>query len=344
MLRSEIEAILKKLEPEIEAAFRDAIRKIKNAAQLKAVVDAIQRNDIEGLMIALRLEPSIFGPLDLAIAQAFFSGGNNSMRRLPPIPDPISGGKVVIGFDARSLAAERWVKENSSTLIQGILNDQRQMIREVIAQRLEQGSGPRATALDLVGKINRANGNREGGFVGLTNQQAQWALNAEQQLKNLDKGYFEYELRDKRFDRTVAKAIREGKPLPKETIYGIISRYRANALRHRGEAIARTESITAFRAARHESFVQLVASGKVTDDMITRSWDATGDRRTRFQHATMEGKTVTGMSAPFIMPDQSMMMFPGDTSLGARGHQTINCRCMEKIKINYIDALNRSAR
>jgi hypothetical protein len=50
----------------------------------------------------------------------------------------------------------------------------------------------------------------------------------------------------------------------------------------------------------------------------------------------MDGQEVVGFDAPFIAPDGSRMMFPGDTSLGAPGEQTIQCRCFERIRVRYI--------
>ncbi len=108
------------------------------------------------------------------------------------------------------------------------------MVREVVAAKVELAVNPRTTALDLVGRVNRATGQREGGFVGLTTKQAQWVLNAEAQLRNLDPAYFQRELRDKRFDRRIMKAIREGKPLSAADIATITARYRARLLDHRG--------------------------------------------------------------------------------------------------------------
>ena len=103
--------------------------------------------------------------------------------------------------------------------------------------------------------------------------------------------------------------------------------------------IARTESINAFRAGTHEGYVQLVATGKITEDQITRVWDATGDKRTRFDHALMEGKKASGLTTSFVLPDMSMMLHCGDASLGATAKQIVQCRCVTKYKIDYFKGL-----
>lgn len=89
---AEIEAMLAKLEPEIAAAFRDAIERITSSAQLATIVGALERGDINAVIIALRLDPVFFDPLDRAIANAFWQGGAHALLRLPAIPDPFPAG------------------------------------------------------------------------------------------------------------------------------------------------------------------------------------------------------------------------------------------------------------
>ena len=89
---AEIQAMLDKLEPEIAAAFRDAIERITSNAQLATIVGALERGDVQAVIIALRLDPVFFDPMDRAIAQAFWQGGVHALLRLPAIPDPFPAG------------------------------------------------------------------------------------------------------------------------------------------------------------------------------------------------------------------------------------------------------------
>jgi hypothetical protein len=50
----------------------------------------------------------------------------------------------------------------------------------------------------------------------------------------------------------------------------------------------------------------------------------------------MHNEGVDGMTAPFVLPDGSRMMYPGDTSLGADAGQTINCRCVERFEVDWL--------
>ena len=45
------------------------------------------------------------------------------------------------------------------------------------------------------------------------------------------------------------------------------------------------------------------------------------------------------MQTPFITPDGYKLRYPHDSSLGAPARETINCRCIQLIRLNYMKAL-----
>lgn len=91
----------------------------------------------------------------------------------------------------------------------------------------------------------------------------------------------------------------------------------------RARVIARTETV---RAANAGAIVNANEKGYV----LQKKWFAVMDNRTRHDHETLDGQTVS-KDEPFKVRDKNgitqQMMFPGDTSLGADPAQTINCRC-----------------
>lgn len=325
-LPKEVLEQLAKLEPQVREAFLEAIDNITNDAQISRVEALISEGRIDEAIAALGITADRFAQLHEAERAGMVMAGQATINGLK-IKDPYSGVTTTLGFDGSATRAEQWAKTASSTLITAIVDDQREMSRTVIQAGIEAGKGPRTTALDIVGRVNRVTGKREGGFIGLTNQQAQWALNAEDELRTLDKGYFNRKQRDKRFDRLVAKAIREGKPLAEADIRRITTRYRDKLLKYRGDVIARTESLDALRAGQAEGFRQLVASGKVRDDQIVKTWSATMDNRTRHDHRAMNRQAVRGVDTVFTFPDGTQARYPGDTDLGASAKETIQCRC-----------------
>ncbi|MCL6653486.1 hypothetical protein A6R70_14430 [Agrobacterium rubi] len=227
-------------------------------------------------------------------------------------------------------------------------------MRQVIVSGISENRTPQAIALDLVGRKSKITGLREGGLIGLTPAQAQTTLRIRNALITGDReglaDYLGMKLRDKRYSTVVADVRRSGwdaaleaynknrsvKVTKAQLIATLIADHKSRALRFRADLIAENETLTALRAGRHEGYKQLLDSGTVSEDQIERSWDATGDKKTRPDHMAMEGQQVTGLSVPFVAPDGSRMMFPGDTSMGAPAKQTIRCRCFERIRIRYI--------
>jgi uncharacterized protein with gpF-like domain len=115
----------------------------------------------------------------------------------------------------------------------------------------------------------------------------------------------------------------------------ITGRYKDRLLEYRGDVIARTETLAALQAGKQEAFEQLIDSGKVRADQVTKVWQATGDSRTRDSHAAMNGQTVKLRQA-FTTPLGFQMMHPHDNSLGAPASETIQCRCYVEMKVKYL--------
>ena len=184
-------------------------------------------------------------------------------------------------------------------------------------------------ARQIVGTMSQATGKREGGILGLNSQQTDYVISARAELSDpaAMANYFTRQRRDARFDNIVRKAMADGKPVASADIDRIVQRYTDRLLALRGETIARTESITALRAGRHEGYRQLVDSGKVRADQVIRTWRSAHDSRTRMDHLAMDGTDLRGLDKPFTAPDGSQMAYPGDTNLGATARETINCRC-----------------
>ncbi|WP_313522525.1 phage minor head protein [Shinella sp.] len=213
--------------------------------------------------------------------------------------------------------------------------------RQQIVAGLEQNRTPDQIARSLIGLKNRVTGKREGGVIGLNSRQVELMLNTEAKLLSGDpalmREYLTLKTRDRRFDSAVRKAIETGRPVNADDLGKIMRQLRDRNVQLRAKTIARNESITAMRAGRHEGFVQMLETGRVSEDQIERRWDATGDDHTRLSHLALHGQKVTGLSAPFVSPvTGARMMFPGDASLGAPAEELIQCRCFEHIRIRYI--------
>ncbi|WP_415810927.1 phage minor head protein [Litorimonas haliclonae] len=144
--------------------------------------------------------------------------------------------------------------------------------------------------------------------------------------------------RDKRFDRTVLKAIRSGKGLKQTEIDKIAGRYSDRLLKLRADTIARTETLQALQASKYETYRQAIASGEVEAQAVTKRWRDSRDGRVRFSHSALHDEEI-GFGEAFITPLGSMLRFPGDTSLGAKTADIVQCRCISEYDIDFTRGL-----
>jgi len=328
-----LNGISKEQEAAFRKAFSEAVGDIKKNAVIKDLVDRIDAGDIDGVLTAMGINEASFGSIEQAIQNAYRKGGDTGALQVGRIPDPSKDVSFMFAFNVRNSRAEQWLRENSSSLIVEITQDQREMVRQRLTASLSEGVNPRQSALELVGRKNLVTRRREGGFIGMTSQQANWVSRARGELQDLDPNYLNRKLRDKRFDRSVRKAIASGKPLTKASMDRMVSSLQSRTVKYRGDVIARTESINALRAGQHESLRQATEAGDVKEGDVTREWDSSGDARTRETHVRADGQIVRG-NEPFNVGGYQLR-YPGDSSMGAPGEETISCRCIETTEISF---------
>lgn len=332
--------LLAECEPIIRQAFFEAVADIRSKITLRLLIERLERNDIGGAIDVLNIEREAFGPVESAIARAY-EGGGISMAEELRLRDP-QGNRVVFRFGVRNPEAEQWLREHSAQLVTRIVEDQREGIRSALAEGLAQGQNPRQTALDVVGRVNRVTGRRDGGVIGLTAQQERGGARARAELLSGEpdqfKAYLARERRDRRFDRVVTAAIREGKPIPTEMVNRMVGRYSDRLLQLRGEMIARTETMTALGKSRDDAMRQAIVSGKVSADLVTKHWRAAGDSRVRHTHRVLNGQSVA-YGESFSSPSGARLRFPGDPE--APVSEISGCRCTLEYKVDYTGQMLR---
>lgn len=331
--------LVQQFEPILRIAFLDAIDDITSNIVLRRVVERLERFDINGAIKAMHLDEAAFRPLDEAIRAAFNGGGVAAVEGMPTLRDPF-GHTIVVRWDMRNLAAEEWLRLHSSTLISGIVEDQTVAIRTALETGLARGDNPTRTALDVVGRVNRVTGKREGGVIGLTAQQAGYVANAREELSFGDpaamRNYLDRGRRDKRFDRTVAAALREGKPLPADMVARITSRYADGLLKLRADTISLHETFAALGESRDIAFRDQITKGNVRADTVTKTWRHTAQERPRLQHVAMAGQVVR-FDQPFMAPDGTAIPYPHAPGVPAR--HTLGCKCFCEYKIDFAATL-----
>lgn len=334
-LHDQLEALFDRLAPEVAKAFREAVQDVTDNVILRQVIEAVERNDIEGAFRALGFAEASFNGFLASIQSVFNSAGIATMAALPSYATGADGIKTKLRFNVRDPLAEQWLRDQSSGLITGIESDVRNAVRNTMQTGIAEGRNPRNVALDIVGRIDPQTGHREGGVVGLGEREELWSRNTRHKLITLDPSYFDMALRDKRFDATVKAAIDGGRALPAEAVDKLVDRYRVNALRHRGETIARTETLAALNKSEWLSIKQVIEQGNLTSEAVTKIWDDAGDNRVRHSHEQMDGQR-RALDEPFVSPlSGARLMHPGDTSLGASGKEVIGCRCRVRYEVDW---------
>ena len=319
--RAQIEALIKRFEPQVREAFLAMFYRLRSEIDRDAFIAAFEAGDIERAVRLFRLDDAALFPLEDAIRATFIAGGQSVVA-----PTGLRGG---FGFNGRHLRAEQWTRAIGSDLIQGIRDDTLAMARQVITSGLSEARGARAVALDLTGTLNRLTGQREGGFLGLTSQMTDAIITGRAKLASGDpammREYLDLKLRDKRFDPTIRKAIAEGRPIRGAELDRIMTAHKSKALAYRGQIIARNETFTAQAAGRDEAYRQMLEKPGVAD--VTMRWQHNLSREPRPEHVAMNGTIISlSKGETFSFPDGARMKHPHDPAGGAK--HSIGCRCI----------------
>ena len=322
---------------QVADAFIRAIDNIRSAAEVQRLTAAIEAGQIEEALDALHIDREAFNEVADRLREAHAEGGKAATETMPTRrPD---GTALVVRFDGRNPEAEAWLNRHSSDLITRLTTEQRQLVRLHLVEAMRRGVNPRQVALDLVGRINRATGKREGGVIGLSASQEGYVRSARNQLASDDaadlRAYLTRTRRDKRFDKSVQKAIREERAVEPGIAAKALTAYERRLLQLRGETIGRVEAMTSLQQAKFEAYRQAVASGKVAENAVTKVWRSASDLRVRHTHRALNGDSV-GLNGVFRSPSGALLRFPMDTSLGAGTDEIVGCRCDAEYRIDFL--------
>lgn len=225
---------------------------------------------------------------------------------------------VVVSFDQVNERAVNQLRASRLNLIREISTAQQDTFRSVLSDGISRGINPRQQAREMIES------------VGLTRRQVEAVQNYRRLLENGSTDALRRELRDRRFDRTVARAIKEKDVLSKDQIDRMVNRYSERYVRFRAETIARTESLRAVHEGSDLMFEQAIEDGSVASENIERTWNRANDDRVRDTHDTMQGQK-RAWNEPFETGGGVLLMRPGDSS--APAEEVIQCRCRVSTRI-----------
>ena len=311
----------------IRNAYISAVLRLSSTVLIGEFTKLIDDGNIEGAIALLAIDNSLIDDVIEEVRIAYRKQGTLHVRELKPPPDIRRVRSAAFTFEVLgNPRAEEWLQAESSQLIVEVVEQQKQLVRSVITENVARGNNPRTVAQQIVGKYNRATRKREGGILGLTTRQEQWVTRTGIELETGDyHAYLRRRLRDRRFDKSVKRAIREGVPLTKEIRERMVLAYRRRALRYRGEVIGRTESLRAANVSQMHALEGVIEKGGIRDRQnAKREWQATlGSPRTRDTHADVHGQIRT-LDETWTVGN-SELRYPGDPLGEAK--ETIQCRC-----------------
>lgn len=337
--KKSLDELLDMFEPQVADAFRASMAEWRDAMDLSAFIKALSNNDIAAAVAALHLDPTALNQFLDKIAEAYKLSGQVTVAGWPRVTSPTTGARFQVMFNGRDPYAEAWLRQNAAELVTNITQKQQSAIQSYLVAGLEQGDNPTTIALDLVGRIGQG-GKRQGGVIGLSEVQSQYLSNAKAELRSANpemlRNYLNRVLRDKRFDSAVTNAIETGEKIDSDTVSRMLVSYSNKMLKLRGDIIGRSETLPALHAAQDEAVRQAIDAGVIRAQDATKTWRSAHDRRVRHSHQRLDGQKVR-FDKVFVSPDTgARMKYPGDTSLGAPAKETIGCRCVASVRVDFL--------
>ena len=272
---------------------------------------------------ALEIVERAAGRLGVAWNDSYVGAGQNTAEFLTR---RVEG--VLVNFDRVNFRAVAAMRENSLRLVREFGLEQRLATNQVLVDGIQEGLNPQAMARAFRDSI------------GLTHRQIRQVASYRRQLRDLDRTALRRELRDRRFDSTVDRAIRTRTPLTEARIERLVARYRERLLAHRARVIAETEALSVVHAGVTAMYQQAIESRDLDADQIIRVWHTRGDERVRSSHSRMDGQE-RALEIPFTSGNGFSLRHPGDFQ--APASERIKCRCGVSTRIESVAELAPTA-
>ena len=310
-----LDRLLSDQEEVVREAFADFVRTAKDDRLVRMAADFLERGDIEA---ALRLLDSHITRLATVFPTVFQNIASAELTHIAAQLAPLVP-TVGVSFDPTDAPAAMRMREQTLEFIREFTDGQRLSTRQALANSLEVGDGTQGQARAFRDSI------------GLTARQEAAVRNYRRLLKEGRAEALTRALRDRRYDRSVQRAVDGEKPLTDEQVETMVARYRARYLSYRSEMIARTETMPTMQQAREEAYRQNLAQAGIPEAAVDQTWNTTLDGRERPTHHSLNGQTVP-LGQAFQSPSGAALRYPGDPRAPAA--ETIQCRCQRTFKIN----------
>lgn len=298
-----VRKLARDLEAPLQVVFFQALNLIQDQMTLTELADLLSAGRVEE---ALRSVEAAAGLIANVYTDGMLGAASATTAWL-------SNGILVnpATFDPLDLPVVRAMQQSRLEIIQDFTVAQREAVFEALRDGAVRGLNPRDTARAFRSAL------------GLTPKQVQEVNNYRSLLEDLDRDALRRELRDKRSDRTIIRALERGEGIPADRIDQMVDRYRENQLRFRAERIARTESLAAANQGSYEAYDQLLRTGALDGDEIENTWNTSVDGRERPSHLNLNGQTKR--HGEVFVGFNGNLRYPHDPQ--APASERVHCRC-----------------
>lgn len=311
---SRLESLLDLWEPRVARAFLRSVNKYRNEVAVDEIIELINQGRLDEVITQFE---AIANRVATTSGAAYAAAATSTAAFLS------EGLDIIIDFDSTNEAAVQELRANRLRLVQGFTQEQIQVTRNALVEGTTRGLNP----------VEQARNFRDN--IGLTVNQQAAVLRYRRNLETLSSDALNRELRDRRFDRTVARAIRNDQPLTRTQINRMVSRYQDRFRQYRSKVIGRTEALRSVHAGNVNMYRQAIERGAIQDDQIIREWRTASDSRVRDSHSAMNGEKVTGIDSVFNSGNGNQLRYPGD--INAPASETVQCRCVVTTRISLPD-------
>jgi uncharacterized protein with gpF-like domain len=212
-------------------------------------------------------------------------------------------GPGTVAFDILNPRVLDAVRTLETRVMTNLSSNVRETVRQAIERGLVEGTAPKTVARELRS------------VIGLAPNQEEAVNNFRRSLEGSNGSPLRYKLRDKRFDRSIAKGGLSPEQIQKQT-----AAYRKRMLAFNAETHSRTAALDAQKLGQRLSWEDAIERGIVDASAIVQTWTGVDDGRERPEHVAMNGETV-----PFGEPFSNGDMVPGE--------HDYNCRCIALVSV-----------
>ena len=297
------------LSPELRTAILRAFAFLRDRLKPADLERLIQSGDVEAAIrrtLTDEILQRAFQPVRARIRQGTVDAAKANLRYVPAPPERLVGIAFDV-LDPRVLTAIRTIESGAIGVLQG---EVRETFRAAITEGIRAGVHPRQVARGLRDSI------------GLTPHQEGIIGNFRRALAEGDYAKaLTYELRDKRFDPTLRRLLREERTLTATQVQDLTAAYRRKFVARNAETLSRTAALEAQRVGQQLAWKEARASGALGGGEVVKVWVATLDDRVRPEHEIMHHA-----EAPLEGRYHNGDAYPGEGS-------PWNCRCTEVYRV-----------